>query len=90
MKIGLKDKRVPIYQVKDCNKLVLHRFQVHYLKGIEWVRSIKAKSKVLEYPEDNHTLSMISTEADDFIATHSWFMEHAISSCKAPDCEMTH
>ena len=52
-------------------------------QGVEWVRSIKGKSKVLEYPEDNHTLSMISTEAHDFIATHSWFTQHSVP--KAPD-----
>lgn len=38
---------------------------------------------MLEYPEDNHTLSMISTEADDFIATHSWFTQHSVPN--APD-----
>ena len=52
-------------------------------QGVEWVRSIQAKSKVLEFPEDNHTLSMISTEAYDFVATHSWFTQHSVSD--APD-----
>jgi len=61
MKIGLKDIRVPKYQ------------------GVEWIRGIceNVPTKILEYPEDNHPLSRVETETNDFITTHSWFNQYS-------------
>ena len=56
--LGMKDLRVPPSQ------------------GLEWyhtLRSAGVDTELLVYPEDNHALNKVATEADHWIHIKKWF-----------------
>jgi len=59
--LGLKDLRVP------------------HSQGLEWyhtLRSAGVDTELLVYPEDNHALNKVATEADHYIHIKRWFDKH--------------
>lgn len=59
--IGLKDLRVPPSQ------------------GMQFYRALKARGVEVDlkaFPEDNHTLGRVETEAECFVLIARWFLKH--------------
>ncbi|XP_015265119.1 PREDICTED: acylamino-acid-releasing enzyme-like [Gekko japonicus] len=61
--VGAKDRRV-----SPCKKSSVSSWRIGYIRGVP--------IQLLWYPEGNHTLSGVQTEADFFLNCAQWIMQH--------------